>query len=259
MCAVCASIVAAMTALLAASLSLLMIFTAFLSGIFGMAGGLILIGVLLVVFPLPTAMVLHAVTQMASNGWRALLWWRHIVWKSTAFYVAGCLVSVGLWSIWLYVPDKAVALLMLGLSPFIIRAVPERILPRSFGPLQVAATGLLSMMLMLLTGVTGPLLDTMFLRSPLERRQIIATKASCQVFGHAFKLIYFGAVIDQGGSAEPWLLALAVVSSMIGTSLGKQILERLSDLQFLTWSNRIVTTIATYYVGYGLVLLAGVA
>ena len=79
-----------MTALMAAGLSLLMIGTAFLSGIFGMAGGLILIGVLLVVFPLPTAMVLHAVTQMASNGWRAPLWWRHIVWKSTAFYVAGC-------------------------------------------------------------------------------------------------------------------------------------------------------------------------
>ena len=78
-----------MTALMAVSLSLLMIGTAFLSGIFGMAGGLILIGVLLVVFPLPTAMVLHAITQMASNGWRALLWWRYIEWKSTAFYVAG--------------------------------------------------------------------------------------------------------------------------------------------------------------------------
>jgi uncharacterized protein len=122
-----------------------------------------------------------------------------------------------------------------------------------------AGAGVVCMALMLLTGVTGPLLDTLFLRSGWERRQIVATKASCQVFGHAFKLIYFGAVIDQGGSAEPWLLALAVVSSMIGTSLGKQILERLSDLQFLTWSNRIVTTIATWYVGYGLVLLAGVA
>ena len=55
------------------------------------------------------------------------------------------------------------------------------------------------MMLMLLTGVTGPLLDTMFLRSPLERRQIIATKAACQVFGHGFKLVYFGALIDAGG------------------------------------------------------------
>jgi uncharacterized membrane protein YfcA len=248
-----------MTALMAAGLSLLMIGTAFLSGIFGMAGGLILIGVLLVMFPLPTAMVLHAITQMASNGWRATLWFRHIVWKSMAFYVAGCLVSVGLWSITLYVPDKAMALLLLGLSPFIIRAIPDRILPRSFGPAQVAATGLVSMMLMLLTGVTGPLLDTMFLRSPLERRQIIATKAACQVFGHGFKLIYFGALIEQVGQVEPWFLAVAVTSSIVGTSLGKLLLEKLSDAQFRLWSNRLITALASYYVGYGLVLLVGIA
>jgi uncharacterized membrane protein YfcA len=248
-----------MTALMAAGLGLLMIGTAFLSGIFGMAGGLILIGVLLVVFPLPTAMVLHAVTQMASNGWRATLWFRHIVWKSMACYVAGCVVSVGLWSITLYVPDKAMALLLLGLSPFIIRAIPDRILPRSFGPVQVAATGLVSMMLMLLTGVTGPLLDTMFLRSPLERRQIIATKAACQVFGHGFKLIYFGALIEQVGQVEPWFLAIAVTSSVIGTSLGKLLLEKLSDAQFRIWSNRLITALASYYVGYGLVLMVGIA
>lgn len=248
-----------MTALMAAGLSLLMVGTAFLSGIFGMAGGLILIGVLLVVFPLPTAMVLHAITQMASNGWRATLWFRHIVWKSMAFYVAGCVVSVGLWSITLYVPDKAMALLLLGLSPFIIRAIPDRILPRSFGPLQVAVTGLFSMMLMLLTGVTGPLLDTMFLRSPLERRQIIATKAACQVFGHGFKLIYFGALIEQVGQVEPWFLAIAVTSSIIGTSLGKLLLEKLTDAQFRVWSNRLITALASYYVAYGLVLLVGIA
>jgi uncharacterized membrane protein YfcA len=241
-----------MTVLLAAGLSLLMIGTAFLSGIFGMAGGLILVGVLLFLFPLPTAMVLHAVTQMASNGWRTLLWWRHVRLATTGVYVVGCLLT-------LYVPDKAVALLLLGVSPFIVRAIPERILPRTMSAAHAAGSGIVCMALMLLTGVTGPLLDTLFLRSGWERRQIVATKASCQVFGHGFKLIYFGAVIDQGGSAEPWMLALAVVSSMIGTSLGKQILERLSDLQFLTWSNRIVTTIATYYIGYGLVLLAGVA
>src|SRR5579864_2185124 len=58
-----------MTIFMAGSLSALMIFTALLSGIFGMAGGLILIGVLLTLFPVPQAMVLHAVTQMASNGW----------------------------------------------------------------------------------------------------------------------------------------------------------------------------------------------
>jgi uncharacterized membrane protein YfcA len=248
-----------MTTLMALGLSLLMIGTAFLSGIFGMAGGLILIGVLLVVFPLPTAMVLHAVTQMASNGWRAILWWRHIAWKTIAFNVAGSLASVGLWSIWLYVPDKAMALLLLGLSPFIVRAIPDRIMQRTFGPAQVAGTGFVSMMLMLTTGVTGPLLDTMFLRSSLERKQIIATKAACQLFSHGFKLVYFGALVAQAGEVEPWFLAIAVASSMIGTSLGKLLLERLSDAQFRTWSQRLITALASYYVGYGLVLLAGIA
>ena len=244
---------------MALGLSMLMIGTAFLSGIFGMAGGLILIGVLLAVFPLPTAMVLHAITQMASNGWRATLWWRHIEWKTIAFNVAGSLVSVGLWSIWLYVPDKAMALLMLGLSPFVVRAIPEKLMPRTFGPAQVAGTGFVAMMLMLTTGVTGPLLDTMFLRSALERRQIIATKAACQVFSHGFKLVYFGALIDQAGQVEPWFLGVAIASSIVGTSLGKLVLERLSDTQFRVWSNRLITALASYYVGYGLVLMVGLA
>jgi uncharacterized protein len=157
------------------------------------------------------------------------------------------------------VPDKAVALLMLGLSPFAIRAVPEKILPRTFGPGQVALTGLLSMTLMLLTGVTGPLLDTMFLRSPLERKQIIATKAACQVFGHGFKLFYFGALIQQAGTIEPWFLGLAVASSIVGSSLGRLLLERFSDTQFRAWSNRLITAIGAYYVGHGLVMLVHMA
>ena len=46
---------------------------------------------------------------------------------------------------------------------------------------------------------------------------------------------------------------------MIGTSLGKLLLEKLSDNQFRVWSNRLITALASYYVGYGLVLLTGIA
>ncbi|MDP2331253.1 MAG: TSUP family transporter [Reyranella sp.] len=248
-----------MTITMAAGLGLLMIGTAFLSGIFGMAGGMVLIGVLLVVLPLPVAMVLHAVTQMASNGWRALLWWRHIQWKITMFYIVGCGLAVGLWSLTLYVPEKAVALLMLGLSPFVLRAIPTHILPATLGPAQAVGGGVACMALMLLTGVTGPLIDQLFLRSPWNRRQIVATKASCQVFGHGFKLLYFGALIEQAGTVEPWVLAMAIAASMIGTSLGKTILEKLSDQQFRTWAGRLINLLGAWYVGYGLVLLAGIA
>ena len=65
-----------MSPLLISVLCLAMIGTSLLSGIFGMAGGMILIGVLLVLLPVPEAMMLHGVTQLASNGWRGLLWWQ---------------------------------------------------------------------------------------------------------------------------------------------------------------------------------------
>ena len=247
-----------MTALTAAGLTVLMILTAILSGVFGMAGGLILIGVLLVLMPLPQAMVLHAITQMASNGWRAVLWRQHIEWRIAAASVAGSLAAVALWSAWLWVPDKAVALLLLGVSPFLVRAIPERVLPRVLGPGTMLVGSAVCMMLMLTAGVTGPLLDTLFLRSTLDRKRIIATKAACQLFSHGLKLVYFGALVAGAGTIESWMAGLAIAASMIGTSLGKQLLERLTDRSFRLWSNRLITTIATYYLGYGLLLLVHV-
>src|SRR6195256_6430187 len=94
-----------MTPLMIAALGLLMVATSFLSGLFGMAGGLILIGVLLALMPLPTAMVLHAITQMASNGWRAFLWRKHIKWRPVSIYLVGCALALAVWSIFRYVPD----------------------------------------------------------------------------------------------------------------------------------------------------------
>ena len=118
-----------MTAIAVLGLATLMTLTAFLSGIFGMAGGLILIGVLLAILPLPSAMALHAVTQMASNGWRALLWRRYIVWRQLGFYALGCFVALALWSIIFFVPSKPIALICLGLTPFLARAMPVTLRP----------------------------------------------------------------------------------------------------------------------------------
>ena len=56
---------------LTAAFAAAVLFTAFLSGIFGMAGGMILLGLLLAMLPLAQAMLLHGITQLASNGWRA--------------------------------------------------------------------------------------------------------------------------------------------------------------------------------------------
>ena len=114
-----------MAPLMIAALGALMVATAFLSGLFGMAAGLILIGVLLALMPLPTAMVLHAITQMASNGWRAFLWRAHIRWRPVCVYLIGCALALGLWTLTKYVPAKPIALLLFGVTPFLARLLPK--------------------------------------------------------------------------------------------------------------------------------------
>ena len=200
-------------------------------------------------------MALHAITQMASNGWRGLLWWRFVRWRSIGWFMVGCVVALGVWTLWRWVPSKPVAMLFLGVTPFLARVMPPGMKPNPDNAIQGTAYGSACMTLMLLTGVSGPLLDTFFLGGGMERRQIVATKAVVQVFGHAVKLLYFSAVIEQGATVDPVMAGLAVAMSMLGTSLARPVLDRLTDVQYRIWANRIITAIAGYYVAHGTWLL----
>jgi uncharacterized membrane protein YfcA len=244
-----------MTPLLILGLTATMLVTSFLSGVFGMAGGLILLGVLLAVMPVPAAMALHAITQMASNGWRGWLWRRHVYWRAIGAYMGGCVIALALWSWILFVPSKPLALLSLGVTPFLVLLVPKRLQPNPESIVQGGVYGLLCMTLMLLTGVSGPLLDRYFLGGGLDRRQIISTKAVCQVFGHFLKLIYFGGIVAQAGAIDPTLAALAIAASIIGTTASRWLLEAMSDQQYRLWANRLIATIGGYYIIHGAYLL----
>jgi len=243
------------SALMIAAIGSIMIATAFLSGIFGMAGGLILIGILLVLLPLPEAMALHAVTQMASNGWRGLLWWRHVRLPIVVVYLAGCALALGAWGLTQYVPSKPVALLMLGATPFLVRLLPKNLKPNPESVPQTVLYGVMCTTLMLLTGVSGPLFDSFFLGGTLDRREIVATKSVCQLFGHAMKLAYFTLLIGGGATIDPLIAGIAIAASMLGTSLARPVLEMLTDKQYRLWAARMITGIAGYYLVYGCYLL----
>ena len=225
-----------------------MVGTAFLSGIFGMAGGLILVGILLAIMPLPEAMMLHGITQLASNGWRGAMWFRYVRWRPVAAYIAGCALAMVAWSFTRYVPGKPLALLLLGVTPFTIRLLPARFKPNPESNVQTATCGTVCMSLILLTGVSGPLVDTFFLGGKMDRREIVATKAICQMFGHLAKILYFGALIDQAASVDPLVAALAVAASMVGTTLAGSVLQAMTDKQFRAWANGLITVIASYYI-----------
>ena len=44
----------------------------------------------------------------------------------------------------------------------------------------------------LIAGVAGPLLDVFFVRSTIDRRAVVATKAATQAISHTLKVGYYG-------------------------------------------------------------------
>src|SRR5690606_6374648 len=108
-----------MTPMLAAVTALVVLVTATLSGIFGMAGGMVLMAFLVIAFPVGAAMMLHGVTQAVSNGYRAVINRRDIVWPLVATNMAGAAAALALFMVVSFVPDEATVLLVLGAIPFV--------------------------------------------------------------------------------------------------------------------------------------------
>ena len=79
---------------LAVILAIVAFATAVLSGVFGMAGGVILMGVYVVALPVRDAMVLHGVTQLAANGSRALFLVEHARWRVVGTYAVGAVAAL---------------------------------------------------------------------------------------------------------------------------------------------------------------------
>ena len=226
--------------------------TSFLSGIFGMAGGMLLMGLLLAIMPLSAAMVLHGVTQMTSNGWRAWLWRAHVDWRIVAGFAGGSLAAALAFALVAAVPSKPQALLMLGLTPFIALALPARAQLNVARPAHAVGSGAICMVLQLVAGVSGPILDVFFVQSGLDRRGIVATKAAVQTLGHALKLVYFGAALAVAGDElSPLVALMAIALAIVGTQSSRRVLEALSDAQFRKWSRWIIVALSLIYLVQG--------
>jgi uncharacterized membrane protein YfcA len=244
------------TPVLVAILAVSALVTSFISGILGMAGGLILMGVLLALMPVPAAMMLHGVTQLASNGWRAFLWRTHVDWRVFRGYVYGSLVIMALFAAFQFVVGKAAALIVMGLTPFVALALPESLHLNVERRGHASACGVICTILSLTAGVSGPILDVFFVRSKMSRHQVVATKATTQSFSHLLKIAYFGGIVTTGrGTVEPWMGAMMVALAFAGTSLSTRVLEKMNDTSFRMWTRRTVMGIGVAYLASGILLL----
>jgi len=245
------------TPLIVAILAVSGLVTSFVSGILGMAGGMILMGILLALMPVPAAMMLHGVSQLASNGWRAMLWRKEVVWRIFRGYALGALISMILFILLALVVSKPVALIVMGLTPFIALALPEKLHLNVERPGHPFACGAICSALSLTAGVSGPILDVFFVRSLMGRHAVVATKAMTQSFSHILKIIYFGVIVaaERHGTVDPWIGAMMVVLAFTGTSLAAPVLKRMNDKSFRQWTRWTVMTLGVFYLASGVMML----
>ncbi|SDL97332.1 Sulfite exporter TauE/SafE [Franzmannia pantelleriensis] len=230
--------------------------TSMLSGVFGMAGGLVLLWFLLLLFPATTAIAVHGVIQMTANGARAWLSRQFIVWRVVVLMTLGVLVAAGL-LLWIgYSPDTATVSILIGLMPILVWMPRYWFQLDASRPSHALTCGVVSGGLTIAAGVSGPLIDIFFVRSRMDRRQIVATKAMIQVVSHAIKILfYLGSALAL--SAGEWgIILLAAPFAMLGTNAGNRILARLTDANFRAWTRWIVTAIGAFYLVQGLFLIA---
>jgi uncharacterized membrane protein YfcA len=231
--------------------------TSFISGLFGMAGGMILLGVLLIYMDVVPAMMLFGVIQLASNGWRATLWWRHVEWSIVWRFLIGSTTMFLLLRSIAILPNKATLYFSLGLLPFAADLVPKRWTLDITRPGVPYLCGALIIALQLLAGAAGHILDVFFQKSALDRKTIVGTKAVTQVTGHFYRIAYFGSFTMTFDASIPWwAYASAIGLSLAGTSMAATVLMQMSDAGFRTWSRRVVVAVSATYLARGLWLLA---
>ncbi len=241
-----------MSGVTAFALIIIAFLTATLSGIFGMAGGLALMGALAFMLPVSAAFVTHGILQLVANGWRAVLHRQHVQWRIIGWYALASLVAALIVAAIAFSPSKPLLFLLLGLVPMLVWLPKSWLELDAAKPVHALISGLLVTGLNLSAGVAGPLLDIFFVRTALTRHQIVATKAATQVFSHLAKIIVYGApllAIGPGKAGMPplWVFAVAIPASMLGTVAGGQVLDRMSDVNFKRWTAWIVTAIGVVY------------
>ncbi len=241
-----------------ASLVVAAFLTSMLSAIVGMAGGITLLGVMLLFLDPLVAIPLHGVVQMVSNGSRTIVQRAHVKRDLAVLYALPLLpaAAIGL----TFARELDPVALKTAIGVFVLVATwrsrwllfgthPERTNPRLRFLLLGSVAGFLNVTI----GAVGPFIAPFFLNMDLTRFELIGTKAACQLLGHVAKVIVFGLA---GFAFGPFagLLALLCACVVVGTWAGSRVLHLVDERTF-TWLYRSVLTlvairlVATPFVG----------
>lgn len=240
-------------------LSLASLGTATLSGVLGMAGGLLLFGVYSSLLPIAGAVVLHSGTQLISNLGRVFVQREFVLLGPVLAFVAGSLPVYALFQWWSPEIDTATLFVSLGSLTLGSFLVPRMAFLDASRPTGSILAGAATTAAQLTGGVGGPLMDVFWVDVKLDRRAIVATKALTQAVAHVLRIAFWAPLAVGAWTTDiGWRTLLGIATAtLVGTLLGSAILERMGDRNFRAATRGVVILLGVVYLVRGLVAMGG--
>jgi len=224
------------------SLCLVSFFTSVISAAFGLGGGIMLVTIMTSLLNPIAIIPIHAVIQLNSNFFRALMLRRHIKLTWMLPFVMGTLIGVSIGGQIVFAIPKYLLQGIIGL--FILYTL--------WGPATKAISaswftfvgvGMFSSFSTMFVGGTGPLVSPFVRATTDERRMTVSTLAAFMSWQHGVKILTFGLL---GFSFAPYipLMIGMIIFGILGTWSGKNILTWMPERAFRIAFNTILTVLA---------------
>lgn len=199
----------------------------FMTVALGIGGGALMLAIMASLLPPAALIPVHAVIQLGSNLFRALIMWRHIHWPPVGAFAIGCVLGVSLGgAVAVSLPGP---LVLIGVGLFVIWSVLAK--PPAWLSQYPFVTGAFSSVLTMFFGATGVFVANFVKSLNMTRQRHVATHATLMMLQHGLKIVAFGVL---GFAFGPWLgvVALMIGAGVLGTLAGRLVLEKFTDHGF---------------------------
>lgn len=202
----------------------------FITAVFGIGGGVMVLAVLASLLP-PVALIpIHGVVQLGSNAGRTAIMASHIDRPTFTYFLAGAVLGITIGALAaMVVIDFSPAIVQIAVGGFILWTIFFK--PPVFLAHSAWVAGAFSSLLTMFFGATGPFVSAYIRTLGFERMRYVATHASCMTLQHGFKVLAFGFL---GFAFGPyiWLILGMIAFGFLGTVIGKRVLMKIDEALF---------------------------
>lgn len=206
---------------------------ALITGVTGLAGGVVLMSALVLFYDVTTAIALHALLQAFSNFIRVLVFRKNIDWPSALRFVSLVIPGVYLGAqLGQNFPKQAIEVALGGIILWSSFQIKPKLEPSENKSIFIVL-GFVSSFLGMIVGVVGPFIAPFFIKAGLTKEKLIATKSFGQAAVQIAKVITFSSLLNFSFWQFQQEIFAMFMAILVATLLAKKVLKNISEKIFV--------------------------